>query len=154
MAGDWSKEEALGYWCGRIFVATRLEVEAGVAAMGLTGTGAILLSILKDKGSSTLVELARMLKHAHPSVLRQLDVLETTGYVERTPHSRDRRIKVVRLTRKGKRAVPRVRAVLRRSHERAVRDLSPAATKRLLSELRRVALNLGCDVDPEGGSHS
>jgi DNA-binding MarR family transcriptional regulator len=154
MTGDWTKEEAVGYWCGRILAATRLEIETGVSQLGLTGTGAVLLSLLRDKGSSRLVELARLLEHAHPSVLRQLDVLEKAGYVERTPHASDRRVKVVRLTRKGRRAVPRVRAILRQSHERAVAGFTGPEVERILGELRRMAVNLGCDVHPGGGQPS
>ena len=149
-----TKEMNFGYWCARIGHAFRARLETRTRQMGLSGMQAIVLSILEGLGSSTLVELARMVEHAHPSVLRHLDSLEQEGFVERTPHPRDRRVKVVRLTEKGRAAVPPVRAAMFEVQEQAAEGLDDAEVEHLLASFRSIALNLGCCHQGRRGPHS
>jgi DNA-binding MarR family transcriptional regulator len=52
-------------------------------------------------GHNTLADLSRHLEHSHPAILRHVDKLEELGFVERTAHPEDRRVKILVITEKG-----------------------------------------------------
>ncbi len=62
----------------------------------------------------TLRELAELLGADPPYVTLMVDDLEGRGLVQRTPHPRDRRAKLVQLTADGRAAALRAEAILER----------------------------------------
>lgn len=146
--------QRLGYWCGRISSALRGRLEERTRELGLTCTAAVVLLALQRHGPATLVELAHLLEHAHPSVLRQIDVLEDSGFVTRVPHRHDRRMKIVQLTEKGKRILPSIHRAMRTLQAEALAGFSDRDTKQLMEQFRRIAANLGLHDWPEHPRHS
>lgn len=136
---------SLGHWCARIAAALRVRLDAGVQEHGLTSTSAIVLVALDKHGPTTLVELAHWLEHAHPSVLRQIDALEESGYVERNPHEHDRRMKLVHLTEKGERILPAIHRAMKEIQGAAMAGLEAEESEQLFGLLGRIASNLGLD---------
>ena len=78
-------------------------------------------------------QLAQVTVTKQPTVTRLLDRMEARGQVERLPHDSDRRITLVRITRKGAKAVEHLME-LAREHERRV--LEPFGLQRA-EELKR-----------------
>jgi DNA-binding MarR family transcriptional regulator len=58
-----------------------------------------------DWGGTRLTELAARAQMTRPSMNELVDQLEAAGYLERVPDPTDGRAKLVRLTRRGRRAV-------------------------------------------------
>ncbi len=144
---DFCKEKPLGFWCGRVALAFKAQVDALTRELGFTGADAIVVCILGAHGESSLAQLARIMEHAHPSVLRHLDSLEASGYIERCPHPSDRRVKLIRLTSKGEEILPVLREVMWRVQQRAVAGMSGEEVAQLCGLLQQVAENLGWEPD-------
>ena len=138
-------DKSVGYWAHRVGTAFKRMVDAQAREIGLAGPEAILIHMLDHCGSSSLVELSRKLGHAHPSVLRHIDSLEESGFVERIPHAEDRRIKVVRLTNRGNEAIPKVNALVARVHQQAMEGLDQREIELLLGILRQIEANIGSE---------
>ncbi len=75
----------------RIFLDQRVE------EYGLTSVRCSVLATLKFEGPRSQVELARYLGVKAPSMVRQIDKLEKDGFIKRTVHPEDRRVKIVTL---------------------------------------------------------
>lgn len=86
----------------------------------------------------TLTDVAKLLEVTKPAAIKVIDEMESRGLLTREPHPTDRRVKVLRLTDRG-RSVRR--AALAESHRmeadlrRAVGDADTDALRRALLEL-------------------
>lgn len=146
---SFEQHRPLGYWCGRISSALRIRLEERTRDLGLTCTAAIVLVALQKRGPTTLVELAHWLENAHPSVLRQIDVLEEAGFVKRVPHEHDRRMKIVQLTEKGKKILPAIHRAMRTLQAEALAGFGDREINQLMERFQRIATNLGLQEWPE-----
>lgn len=149
----YESHRSLGHWCARITTVLRARLEARVHEDGLTCTSAIVLVALDKHGPTTLVELAHWLEHAHPTVLRQIDALEESGYVERIPHEHDRRMKLVHLTDKGGRVLPAIHRSMREIQSDAMSGFNVQESEQLFDQLGRIASNLGLVDCSERANH-
>ena len=153
-------EKNLGHLCARAAQAFRAEMDRRTQEVGLHFTEAIVLLCLHHRGPSSLVEMARHMGRAHPSTLRQIDGLERAGYVERKAHPKDRRIKVVHLTAKGRAQVTALEEMADDVHRMATEGLSHEETERLTADLLKLidtlrglhALEAGCVQPAAGGT--
>ncbi len=118
-------------------------------SLSLASKEAFILMMLNTFGPKSLAEIAKIAKNAHPSILRHIDSLEATGYVERRPHAEDRRIKVIHLTESGKKIVPAVFDTLWSVHSTAVQGFEPEELEALLDQLKRIHDNLQKESDLE-----
>ncbi|HKA05552.1 MAG TPA: MarR family transcriptional regulator [Acidimicrobiales bacterium] len=84
-----------------LLLAARSRVPLRTAAIGVLGR------IVRD-GPIGLKELARLTRMQPAGVSRQVQVLETGGYVSRAPDPHDGRVSVVRATARGRFAYQRV----------------------------------------------
>jgi len=134
-------QKALGFWCNKAAQAFRSQLDKETDKLGLKWTEALVLLFISGKPSS-LVEIAKNLEHAHPSVLRQIDSLEEAGYVERTVHPEDRRVKLVSLTEKGKTAANKVHLIAQEIHARATKGFDEARIDAAVNFLREIIINL------------
>ena len=144
------KGQCVGYWCSRVGLSFKGHLEQHAKQVGLTGSQVILLIVLAHHGSSSLVELARQMEHAHPSVLRHLDDLEAAGFIRRIPHPHDRRKKDVQLTQTGLAIIPTLNEIMMALRETALTGIPPDDVQALVKTLRQVAANLGVSSG-EGG---
>jgi len=143
-----SPENLLGYWMHRIGIAFKGHVDSSVQQLGIRGPDAMIMVRIAHEGSSSLVELSKMLGHAHTAILRHIDNLEEKGYLKRTPHPRDRRIKIVDLTEKGLDIVPQITSIVANIHQQALADFSKTENEQLFRFLRRLHNNL-VDMDAD-----
>src|SRR6516164_2906590 len=92
-----------------------------------------VMASLAGGGAISIGQLAQVTVTKQPTVTRLLDRMEARGQVERLPHDSDRRVTLVRITRKGSKAVEHLME-LAREHERRV--LEPFGLQRA-EELKR-----------------
>src|SRR6266851_192155 len=113
---------------------------AGLAKLGLTPPQATALRVLDPERSVPMKDLAERLACDASTLTGIVDRLESRGLVERRGGGRDRRVKVLALTPKGKGV--RERALERMTDPpAALATLSPTDQRALRDILRR--LNLG-----------
>jgi DNA-binding MarR family transcriptional regulator len=137
--------EFLGFWVHHLRSAMQARLEEHVKKIGLTSSEGLLLTMLRFKGPSSLVEISGMMGLAHPSVLRTLDSLEERQLVQRTPHENDRRIKIVVLTEQGLELETKVNRILQSVHKLAVNNMTEDEIQQFFGLFRRAILNVGGD---------
>ena len=141
--------QSLGFWSTRISCAMKARLDERTQALGLSCPAAIALVAIDQFGPTTLVDLAQALENAHPSVLRQIDVLEDSGFVERLPHEHDRRMKIVSLTAKGRKVIPAIHSSIRDVQAEALRGLKKNEIEELMKQFHKIGDNLGMREFPD-----
>ncbi len=121
-------------------VGTELLNEAGVPP-----PHEIVVLYLHDHGPSPQTELVHYMTRDRSTVTATLQAMERAGLVTRTPSPSDKRAMIVRLTEKGRDAVPRARAAWHELERRTTRTLTPSQQAELMTLLTAVrdALNEG-----------
>src|SRR5574337_1774559 len=109
---------------------------------GLRVTQFSILATIARMGEANLRQLADTLAIDQTTLTRSLNLLERDGMTERVPHP-DGRIKAMRLTSKGRRALEVARPLWAQAQGRVLRDLGVKAwadAQRRLAHLLYVAL--------------
>lgn len=119
------------------------EFHAEVQAAGFLVTEWRVLATLASRSGISIGALAQIAISKQPTVTRLLDRMEAKGYVERYPHSTDRRVTMVRITDAGRTIVADMMERAK-AHEHHVlepfgleRAESLKATLRSIIDLRR-----------------
>lgn len=104
-----------------------------------------VMASLAGSEAVSIGQLAQVTVTKQPTVTRLLDRMEARGQVERLPHESDRRITLVRITRKGLKAVEHLME-LAREHE--LRVLEPFGLRRAeeLKQTLRQMIDLHVNV--------
>src|SRR5213594_3598297 len=109
---------------------------------GLRVTQFSILATLARMGEANLKQLADALAIDQTTLTRSLNLLERDGVIERGPHP-DGRIKAMRLTSKGRRALAVARPLWSQVQDKVLRELGTKAwadAQRRLAHLLRVAV--------------
>lgn len=138
---------AIGYWCHRASQAFRYRIESQVREIGLTSPEALVLGTIHRLGPSSLMEIARDLGQTHPSILRQIDLLEENGLIERKSHDQDRRVKVVHLTDKGRERMKQLKDIIIALNKQATQGISDEQRETTINQLKQYSRNLA-EGDP------
>ena len=119
-------------------VGTELLNEAGVAP-----PHEIVLLYLDTHGRVPQTELVHYMGRDRSTVTATLQAMERAGLVTRTPSPSDKRAMIVRVTKKGRAAVPRARAAWHELERRTTCTLTPSQQADLMTALAAVrdALN-------------
>jgi DNA-binding MarR family transcriptional regulator len=122
------------------FVALTDHVHARLAERGhpdVRQTHGVVFQLLDDGGArvSTLAQRARMTKQSMAELVAHL---EGHGYVERVPDPADHRAKLVRLTRRGRQAIPVAQEAIADLEARWSNLLGERDMKRLRRLLQRL----------------
>lgn len=89
-------------------------------------------------------QLAQVTLTKQPTVTRLLDRMELQGHVERLPHDSDRRVTLIRITRKGARTVDHLMALAREHELRVLEPFGLLRAEELKNTLRQmIALHAG-----------
>lgn len=114
-------------------------------ANGLTMWGYSILITLGTEPVRTQAALAEMIGADKTRIIADLDTLQEAGMITRDVDPDDRRVRLVAITAKGRRARDRAQAAIQREEERLLAPL-PAADRRTflrvaqsLTELTRTA---------------
>ena len=132
--------ESLGVLLGLVRAEIVRAMEAEIAAKGLDlrFTQFLILKRLAMLGPMTATELARAVELDGGAMTRQLDQLESKGYLRRRPHEQDRRALRIELTAKGDAAWRRMTTCNDRVLEAAQRALDATEREQLRDYLDRV----------------
>ena len=109
---------------------------------GLRVTQFSILTIIAHRGEANLKQLEATLAVDQTTLTRSLNLLERDRVIERVPHP-DGRIKAMRLTSKGRRALETARPLWARVQDTVLRELGTTAwadVQRRLAHLLRVAV--------------
>src|SRR5436309_13819445 len=109
---------------------------------GLRVTQFSILATIARLGEANLRQLEDMLAIDQTTLTRSLNLLERDGVIERVPHP-DRRIKAMKLTSKGRRALEAARLLWFQVQDKVLRELGTKAwadAQRRLAHLLRVAV--------------
>jgi DNA-binding MarR family transcriptional regulator len=109
---------------------------------GLRVTQFSVLATIARRGEVNLRQLEHMLGIDQTTLTRSLDVLERDGVLERAAHP-DARIRAMKLTPKGRRALEAARPLWARAQDKVLRELGTTAwadAQRRLAHVLRVVV--------------
>jgi DNA-binding MarR family transcriptional regulator len=110
-----------------------------VQPFDLTPSSGLVLGILADAEAPLPPnQIAERLIISRASVTSLLDSLERRGYVQRLPHSTDRRMLLIQLTPKGRQIAHEFRLVVHQNEKVWLATLSEDEQDHLISVLRRL----------------
>ncbi|MBU1358234.1 MAG: MarR family transcriptional regulator [Gammaproteobacteria bacterium] len=97
-----------------------------------------VMASLARSDAISIGRLAQITVTKQPTVTRLLDRMVAKGQVERVPHGSDRRITLVRMTRKGAKTVERLIELAREHEMRVLEPFGLARAEELKSTLRQM----------------
>lgn len=116
--------------------------------LGLTRAQCRILGYLARNEGINQAGLADLLEVRPMTLVRQIDRMEHTGWIERRADPGDRRARRLFLTEKGRRVLGRIWEVASETRDEALARLSPADADRMIELLRRVQSTLSDRVPP------
>ena len=137
---DAARERALKLWVvmARAFAAVERQLEADVAAHGLTIAEFGILEVLHHKGPLLLGEIQRKILVTSGGITYLVDRLEAKGLVRREECPSDRRARYAVLTAAGTRRIARIFPAHAAVIARALGGLSAREQEEATSLLRRL----------------
>ena len=116
-----------------------VQANAALAPFGLKVRHYVILSLAASAHQPSQRELAEFL-HLDPSqIVSAIDLLESLGWVERTPSTADRRIKVLQATPSGLSAHEKIRSAVTAAEDKSLEALSHDERRTLQGLLHRIA---------------
>jgi DNA-binding MarR family transcriptional regulator len=121
--------------------AVRTQLDAGLAATGVTTPQYTVLAALDREGELSASELAREFGMSAQTVNVLVKCLETGGLLRRNRHPAHGRILLASLTAAGRRALKHGRAVALGVEARVISGLSPSDRRLLMRQLKAIEQN-------------
>src|SRR5256884_6735502 len=119
--------------------AAQTYAEKSISELEMCGSDFAVLEALLHKGPLPVNEIGKKVLLTSGSITVAVDRLETKGLVERRAHETDRRARIVRLTKSGRKLITRVYADHAADMERlAASSLTRAERKTLISLLKKI----------------
>jgi DNA-binding MarR family transcriptional regulator len=110
-----------------------------VQPFGLTPSSGLVLGILADsKEPLPPNQIAERMIISRASVTSLLDSLERRGYIQRLPHSKDRRMLLIQLTEVGRQVAYGFRQVVHRHQKEWLDGLTDGEKDQLIDSLHRL----------------
>ena len=101
-----------------------------------------LLLIEAGKGKIIQQELARLLSCDKVQIVRIIDYLSASGYVEKTQDPKDRRKSYLRITPKAETILPDVKKAIKKSTDIATKNMTEEQVNQLFSLIKKIETNL------------
>jgi DNA-binding MarR family transcriptional regulator len=133
----------------RISTLVQRELDAVFAEHGLAGAEFDVLATLRRAGPLTPGELSRSTMVTSGGMTKLLDRLEARDLIRRAPDPRDRRGKLIAVTRDGRSLVDRAVEQHLQNEERLLADMSTAKRAELAALLRELLLSLEGPVEAD-----
>lgn len=103
---------------------------------GLTMWAYVVLLALREQRTRTQAALAERIGADKTRVIPVLDDLQDRGLIERHPDPADRRVRLLAITREGRRLVAEAQAAIQRNEERHLAKLDPKDREAFLRALQ------------------
>lgn len=123
----------LGYCLYKAAQLLKGKLEDSIKGHGMVVQQVGILYILDNAGPLSQSEIAESMETDTASMVRFLDGLENKKYVERTADPADRRIRLVKITSQGLRALNDMKEISRQVEDRFTRRLTAEEKKALKS---------------------
>ena len=137
-------ENALGFWIHRVYQATRNEMYRVFREHGeeITPEQWAVLIRLWERDARTQSDLSDATFRDRPTMSRIVDSMENRGLLERHADENDARVRVVRLTRRGKDLKKKLVPVVEQIVQRMVTGIDEDALLTTRETLRRMFDNV------------
>lgn len=109
----------------------------------------VLVLIFWHKENLTQTELCELLEVDKSYMVKIVNYLTEKGYVERETNSNDKRQHIIKLTKKGKEAVPGIEACITDLNEKSMESLTADQIKIFSELLLQISTNLSA-IKPKG----
>lgn len=116
-----------------------------INSLGICPSDFGVLEILLHKGAQPVNSIGKKMLLTSGSITSAVDRVELKGFVERKDHPKDRRVKVVSLTAKGRKFIKEAFAEHKKAMEKAVSALSQGERAALTVLLRKLGKNIETD---------
>lgn len=120
----------------------RRSFDEHVRALGITSVQARLLLILNRHPGENQAAYAERLEVEPITLCRMVDRMEEAGLVERLPHPKDRRARILRLTDKSLKEIERIQQALKVLIETMMNGFTEGEEEQFMAMLGRVSDNL------------
>lgn len=130
----------LGWLLDQAGAALQKELTAALEPLGLGQRGFCVLGTALD-GGHTQIELAKQIGMDKTTMVVTLDQLEAAGLVERRPSITDRRVRVIEVTRAGRRKHDRAREIVAQVQEDVLSRLPDDEREAFMAGLLRIVSN-------------
>lgn len=127
----------LGWLLSQASYSLGTELTAALAPLGVSPRGYHVLSAALT-GDHTQTELAHLVGLDKTTMVVTIDELETAGLAKRLPSTKDRRARVIAVTKAGKRKIAEGRKVMTRIQEEVLATLPARERAGLLDALSRL----------------
>jgi MarR family 2-MHQ and catechol resistance regulon transcriptional repressor len=121
-----------------------------IETLGLGTSDFAVLEALYHKGSLPVNAIGRKVLLASGSITPAVDRLERQGLVRRAPDPNDRRVRVVHLTRAGRKLIQKSLPAHREAMERAVAGLTAEERDTLTALLKKLGHRAEETIPPKG----
>ena len=143
-------DRSFGFLVHDVARLLRKRFDQRARSLGLTRAQWSLLAHLARNEGINQSALAEILEVEPITVVRLADRLEAAGWIERRPHPRDRRLRLLYLTDKAVPVFGRMREIGAEVREEALSGLSGAAREQLVEALLVIKANLSArTAEPE-----
>lgn len=145
---------SVGFTLSQLGFATSSRFGQIVGALGLEPRHYALLRAVRAADGQPQQAVADRLQIPPSTMVSLVDHLERQGWLERRPHSADRRTRLLHLTRAGGQILDQAIGLSAQWEQQICAGLSDAERDQLLGLLRRVAANIGVSQDtlPDQGT--
>ena len=142
MGNHFTIDECLGFIANRLVKVFYKAFDHEIEGYDLTSSQfCVLVKLFEEEGLSQ-TELAARLFIESPTLVRTLDKMEESGFIERRSSPKDRRAHQIFLKKKGKDMRDMVNRIGRIVHEKATAGLEPEKIEELRQSLNIIWHNL------------
>ncbi len=142
MKNNFTIDECLGFVANRLVKVFYKAFDHELEEHSLTSAQFCVLAKLLEEEGLTQTELAARLFIESPTLVRTLDKMELSGFIERRSVPTDRRAHHIFLKPKGKKMRKMVNRIGRQVHEKATAGLTPERIEELKDSLNTIWHNL------------
>jgi DNA-binding MarR family transcriptional regulator len=134
-----SLEKHLGYWLRRVSNRVSGRFARSLEEMETSVPEWVVLRYILEEGEATPGKLSEILTVTRGAISKIIDKLEAKGWIECRTDSKDTRVRLLTLTRQGRRVLPSMAKVADRNDERFFGCLSSSERNALLHLLRKLS---------------
>jgi DNA-binding MarR family transcriptional regulator len=137
-------DNAIGFWIHRVYQATRNEMFRRFRDIGedVTPEQWAVLIRLWEQDARTQSDLSDATFRDRPTMSRILDGMQERGYLEREVDAKDSRVRIVKLTRRGRALQKKLVPVVQSLVEGAVKGIADEDLVTTRATLRRMFENV------------
>ncbi len=121
----------------RLWRATHRRAAEALGSVGLTPALFALLNVIGAREGATQQELGAMLGIDRSTMVSLVDQLERAGLAKRRPSAKDRRVRQISITPKGRRLLQRARGLISQVEDKVLTGLTADERRELMTLLRR-----------------